>query len=271
MQLDHNRIAIRERGYLELLDLTLRVVRSYAGPLAAALAVGVVPAMLLNAWLIAGALDANPEMPFPLLYMLLMFFLILWEAPLATAPITLYLGQSLFSERVRPGKIARNFAASLPQLTLYQVVLRGVLLPMVLTWLLPFVTWPYLNEVILLERNPLFRGRARQITTTRRMTALHAGSSGDLFAQWIIAMIVGALLFLSVWGSLAFLAALLLDDWGGDMLAYTLYYPLALWITLGFFAVLRFLGYLDLRIRREGWEVELMMRAEGARLERQLI
>ena len=49
------------------------------------------------------------------------------------------------------------------------------------------------------------------------------------------------------------------------------YYPLALWLVLGFFAVVRFLGYLDLRIRREGWEVELMMRAEGARLERQLV
>jgi hypothetical protein len=28
----------------------------------------------------------------------------------------------------------------------------------------------------------------------------------------------------------------------------------------------RFLSYLDLRIRHEGWEVELLMRAEGLRL-----
>ena len=34
----------------------------------------------------------------------------------------------------------------------------------------------------------------------------------------------------------------------------------------GFFRVVRFLSYLDLRIRHEGWEVELLMRAESLRL-----
>ena len=63
MQLDQNRIAIRERGYLEILDLTLRVIRAYAGSLAAALAVGVVPAMLLNAWLLAGTFDTGARRP----------------------------------------------------------------------------------------------------------------------------------------------------------------------------------------------------------------
>jgi hypothetical protein len=36
----------------------------------------------------------------------------------------------------------------------------------------------------------------------------------------------------------------------------------------GYFAVVRFLAYVDLRIRREGWEVELVMRAERDRLMR---
>jgi hypothetical protein len=269
--LDRNRIAIRERGYLEILDLTLCVIRAYAGSLAAALAVGVVPAMLLNAWLLSAALDADPGAPFPALYLWLMFLLVLWEAPLVTAPVTLCLGQALFSEQVESGRIARNFAASLPQLILYQVLWRGLLVPCVITWFVPFVRWPYLNEVILLERNPLFRGRGRRMTTSRRRWALHSGSGGELFSQWVIAALVGVMLFLSVWGSLHCLAALMLDEREGSMLDYTLYYPLALWTTVGFYAVLRFLGYLDLRIRREGWEVELMMRAEGARLERQLL
>ena len=46
------------------------------------------------------------------------------------------------------------------------------------------------------------------------------------------------------------------------------YVPLAGWLVIGFFAIVRFLAYLDLRIRREGWEVELVMRAEAARLTR---
>jgi hypothetical protein len=41
-------------------------------------------------------------------------------------------------------------------------------------------------------------------------------------------------------------------------------------MAIGYFTVARFLGYLDLRIRNEGWEVELMMRAEATRMSRQL-
>jgi hypothetical protein len=33
-----------------------------------------------------------------------------------------------------------------------------------------------------------------------------------------------------------------------------------------YFSVVRFLSYLDLRIRHEGWEVELLMRAEALRM-----
>jgi len=271
MQLDQNRIAIRERSYGEILDLTLHVLRAYAAPLAAAFLVGVVPAMLLNGWLTAGAVDTDAEGEFPAGYLFGMGLLVLWEMPLVTAPITLYLGQSLFAERAPARKVAAGLAASLPQLLFYQVLLRGLLLPWVITWFLPFVTWPYLNEVILLERNPLRRGRRQQMTTGRRMMALHAGASGELFGQWLLAIMVGVLLVASVWLSLWCLAGVLVNEWQWQGMVYTLYYPLALWIVVGFFAVVRFLGYLDLRIRREGWEVELMMRAEGARLERQLV
>jgi hypothetical protein len=39
---------------------------------------------------------------------------------------------------------------------------------------------------------------------------------------------------------------------------------------IGFFAIVRFLSYLELRIRAEGWEIELLLRAEAARLARQI-
>ncbi len=48
-------------------------------------------------------------------------------------------------------------------------------------------------------------------------------------------------------------------------------FPLALWLVIGFAAVARFLSYLDVRIRREGWEVELTLRAEAARLAGQIV
>jgi hypothetical protein len=110
MQLDENRIVIRERSYLEILDLSLRVIRSCAVRLVAALAIGVVPAMLLNAWLTAGAVGSGPEEDAPAGYLYGMFLLVLLEAPLATAPMTLFLGQSLFSDDFRE----RNWPAISP-------------------------------------------------------------------------------------------------------------------------------------------------------------
>lgn len=270
MQLDHNRIVIRERGLLDLLDLALFVVRAFAGPLMVALVAGVLPAMLLNAWLLADFAEPDIDMPFPMAYMWWMLILVIWETPVVTSLATLYLGESVFTERPRAGSIVRLFVRSLPQLFMFQVVLRGIMMPLVFTWFVPFAVWPYLNEVILLERNHFWRRRPGQMTTFRRTKALHGGSVGDSFGRWLATAAFGVMLFVALWISIQILVGMLLSEWEWGGLTYTLYYPLALWIVVGYFTVVRFLGYLDLRIRREGWEVELMMRAEGERLSRQL-
>ena len=75
--------------------------------------------MLLNAWFVLGVLDLDPETARRAGYLMLMFFLAVWEAPLATAPVTLYLGQSLFSDKVEPRKIGpqpRRLAAAVDAL-----------------------------------------------------------------------------------------------------------------------------------------------------------
>jgi hypothetical protein len=269
MQIHRNRIVIRERGLLDILDLALCVIRSYAWPLTVALALGVGPAMALNAWLLADLAEPAPSEPAPWAYLWCMLFLVLWEAPMATAPATLFLGEAVFQERPHVRNLVRSFVVALPQLFWYQVIWRAMLIPIVVTWCLPFAAWPYLNEVILLERNPL-RRRPNQITTFRRSRALHGGSLGDLAVRWLVTTGFGILLFFALWCSMNFLEGLLVDEWSWEAAAFTVYYPLALWIVVGYFTVVRFLGYLDLRIRREGWEVELMMRTEGARLARQL-
>jgi len=288
VQLDQNRIAIRERSYPDLLDLGLRVIRAYAGPLAAAFLLGVAPLMALNCWLLADYVEADFPADFPATYMWYLLQLVVWQMPLATAPITLYLGQAVFRQRPRPAELLRDFRRALPQLLWYQVIFRALTIPVVWIWLLSisdevqqvlanllvvgwyflFVTRPYLNEVILLERNPMRRRPDARITTARRARALHRGSYAELFARWIGAAAVGAAVFLSLWGSLALLGGTLFNQWGGAM--YLFCFQLALWVVLAYMSVVRYLGYLDLRIRREGWEVELLMRAEGARLTRQL-
>lgn len=275
MQFDQNRIVIRQRNHLDVMDLALRVIREFAGPLALAFAAGVVPAMCLNYWLLADYADLDsPEVAFGewgvMPYLLRMMLLVVWEMPLATAPLTLYLGRALFSERPRPGEIARGFAAALPQMLWCQVLLRAFFVPLVITWFFPFACWPYLSEVILLERNPLRSRDPNRMTTSRRRRALHGGYTSELFARWLGSVAAGTVLFLSFWLSILLAGGMLLNDWEWTQATFTVCFPLALWLVVGYFTVVRFLGYLDLRIRREGWEVELVVRAERARLTRQL-
>ena len=80
----------------------------------------------------------------------------------------------------------------------------------------------------------------------------------------------GGVLLCAIWGALDGLGAVLFYETEFSPADFTVFLPLAAWLVVGYFAVVRFLCYLDLRIRREGWEVELLLRAEGARAGRRL-
>jgi len=260
LQLDKTRIAVRERSYIDLLDLALRVIRVYAWPLFLALSAGIVPMMLVNSWLLASLVEPDFAIGFPIWHMLLMALLIFLEVPLATAPATLYLGKAVFTERPDARQIAQQFRESLPQLLLYRVLLRIV-----------FTGSSYLNEVILLDRNPMRKEDSpRGESTLSRSRVLHGDRAVDPFGQAFSTLMVGAVLLTSIWLSIYVVRVLLIGrwDWGFDGPMYTFHFPLALWIVVSYLTVVRFLSYLDLRIRREGWEVELTMRAERTRLAR---
>jgi hypothetical protein len=53
--------------------------------------------------------------------------------------------------------------------------------------------------------------------------------------------------------------------------SFTILLPAAMWVVIGFFTIARYLGYLDLRIKTEGWEIELRMRAEAQRLTKAVV
>ena len=270
MQLDNTRIAIRERGYFDILDLSLRVIRAYAWPLVPILAAGVLPMIVLNAWLLTDCRQVHFELNIPLQYVVLTLLLIVVEMPLAAAPATLYLGRVLFDERPSAGAILRLLVGSLPQMLIYQVLLRPL-----------HLGWPYMSEVILLERNPIRKATPAGRSTYSRNRTLHRGEGGDTFARLLGSLGVAAVLSVSIWVSIRAIRTMLIGraEWDVDepsagMVAdasswYTVCLPLSVWIVASYFAVVRFLCYLDLRIRREGWEVELVMRAERARITRE--
>ena len=277
MQLDRTQIPIRERGILEIMDLALRIVWSGAGKLLLMLCIGAVPLALLNWWLLSGILVYNKATMS--LYSFWMIVLIVVESAVATAPLTIYLGDWVFGNQPTAGRVIGVWLKSLPQLLFIQVFLRGLLLPWVFTWLVIFASWPYASEIILLERTPFFDRGQHRIGTFSRMKALHSGEFGSLMARWLIATLFGVLLLISGWFSLDFVLSLFVGeefwvpwkDTENVKPAFCIYMlPIVMWVVIGYLAVVRFLSYLDLRIRREGWEVDLLIRAETERMSRSL-
>jgi hypothetical protein len=302
VQLDRTQIAIRERGLSEILDLSLHVLRAYAGPLAISLLIGAAPLMLLNHFLIGWmAADLGFRESFSaedygrlVRYIWNMILLVLIQAPLMSVFATSYLGQAVFLERPRIGAVVRDVCRMLPQLAWRQVMLRGVgpaclliftldrrsefdilveafLLPALAVYaVLLRAVRPFMNEIILLERNPLRARQSGDMTVGRRSLLLHSPSSGDLLLRWFGYSVVAVLLTLAVFGVFLFSSGVFLNNWTPGAIMIQFFLPLAMWIVAGYSAVVRFLSYLDLRIRQEGWEVELRLRAEAARLTSQL-
>ena len=275
MQFDQQRIAVRERTIVEIFDLALAVVRERGFALLKAFVAGALPFMLFNGLLLHGLIDTNrydsEDGEAQIGYLYLMLLIVVFETPLATAPLTIYLGQTMFQDRPTGRQVAADFWRALPQLLWYQFFLRGLWCFMQFTAIVPYWWAPYLNEIILLEKNPLRARSHRGVSTSIRSNLLHGASRGMLFGRWLVSVLCGTVmvfaLFFAIWSILSKLAG----HWLSDEVAYLVLWPVALWSVLGFFAVVRFLAYLDLRIRHEGWEVELLMRAEAARLGRQLV
>ena len=268
MKFDKSSIAIRERSLGDILDLALRVVRERFLPLCGLLLIGTVPFAVLNLWLVPppDVLDMESEGAWtPLIQHGL---LMVWEAPLATAAVTLYLGQVLFWGKADRRSLLAGFFRGLPQLIFFQAVLRGLFLIITILWLFWCSGWVFISEIILLERTPFFGGGSRgAVSTERRRRILHVNRSGDLFGRSVLSSLCALALTGALGGGIVVLISILgiVDDPAARVQFFATL--AAGWVAIGYLAVVRFLSYLDQRIRNEGWELELRMWAEKARLE----
>lgn len=264
---DRTLVLVRERSFLDQLDLALVVIRRRPVTLALALATGVLPFVLINGFLLGQAQAADDEFPLSVL----LLWLVAIEAPLATAPLTVVLGGLMFGDRPPAAQVLKALVRGLPYLILFQGILRTIML--LLFFLTPFLParMPFLNEVILLESpRPPAKGRWPLAIMTRCLD-LTRDRGGDLFVRWIIALFFGSMFVLAFAAGTSILERMLFRDTSWELpdeiLLAEWNAQLGIWITVGFFGVVRFLGYIDQRIRLEGWEIELRFRTLGAAME----
>jgi hypothetical protein len=248
-------VLIRERSFLDVLDLTVVVARRHPVVLGLAALAGIVPCAVLNAVLLA-----DPEVPigaYPALLLL--------EAPLATAFLTLVLGDLMFGRRPAPGRMLGAWFRSLPALFFYQFCLRAILVFSVILYPIIPMRCAFLNEVILLERGRWWKvlGRSSKLCGER---------GGEFFGQWLAQLCFGLLFALAFWLGATTLVRSLVETevtWEGpdrDGLR-GLVFQLGVWMAVAFFGIARFFTYIDQRTRLEGWEVNLRLKAVARELE----
>jgi hypothetical protein len=292
MQLDKTRIAIRERGTLDMYDISLQVIREFFRPLLVAWLLAAVPLLLLNYFLIGWMVGPELEYEAPVRYCMHYLLLLFVESPLLSIPIVGVLGPAVFLDRPSWRIILAQIWQAAIQLSWCLLLLRGILF----CWLFAalrtevdgddyaaevllyslFVIWtmafhafrPFTVEIILLEKLPLFAKHEQATSLHRRSSHLHGPAAHNLLGHWLIGLCAGGLLVVAFTTSLFSLIGVLFSEWTTSVAwKYHWVYPLPFFLAMGYLSVVRFLQYLDVRIRNEGWEVELLLIAESRRLQ----
>jgi hypothetical protein len=258
MLYDRTLVQIRERSFLDLLDLTLLVVRERPLTLGLTALAGIAPFAALNASLLS-----DPQFPRPFWLVLLAL-----ETPWATAPLVLVMGDLMFDARLRLGRMAKTLLVSLPALVVSQILLRWLSLILIVTYPVMPAQYSFLDEIILLERVNLLR-------VFRRSRTISQGLEGELFARWLGQLFLGTTFAVcvsmsarTVIGALVGSTLTWYEPGFSDMNG--LLFQTAVWVAIAFFGVYRFLAYIDRRIRLEGWELELRLKDVGRSLQEKL-
>ena len=295
MQHARTQIAIRERSILEILDLSLHILRDYFVQIVVAAILGIAPFALLNHFLFGWMADVEYGVTFPFSHVWTSILLITLEAPAASVFVSAFLGRAVFEEQPSLREVCALVLTTLGRQFIFLWLLRGVLFGLILIALvrrgdptdhyiirgwLPTLLMialairmfrPFINEIVLLERNPLRSGENQQMSIWRRSSMLHGPDSATIFGRSIIVALVAIMLSLLIVGSFMVLAGVFLHDWRQGPIMVRFGYPVAMWAAVVFTSVIRFLSYLDARIRQEGWEVEILIRAEAAALKSRMI
>ena len=288
MKLDGATIPIERRNFSETLGLALRLYWSDRGLLLPLTLLFAAPVMLAT-------FIACEVTELGLFVAWVSTFLV---APFLGAAIVAASGPRVFGEPVRLGGVFRTFRSlfgvlviSLLPLRITVVALTGFLLsspPEVLSSLLLMFALPLACLVHyrdILRREVLILERLRGTSCRRRLKDLRLGVSGEilglLFCTVTVSVYLVAQLFLLVdlFSGAALGAPILLRRFEGglgssQLLSIVLGDPLfvttlvgVVWVVYPLARLCLFLSYLDLRILKECWDLELDFRIEAQRLE----
>lgn len=252
VDLTRTRVVIRAREQNELYDLALAVIRRDGWSLLRWWLIGTIPYFALMQAVVFLFFPSVWE-EWPVDYELALAFLVSCAAlppfSILTSSMTTHLGLSVFTKKPSFSEVWRIWRSRLPHLLFAQ--------------LFPFSAGGFsLSEVVLLEcLSPTVR-RGRDALRRRLRTLSSYGLSinqlGGTFAVQtfvITGLVMGGILSCNE----------ILDirtTWGLSVLSF----QIGLCVAAGFNRVLRFLFYLNSRIKYEGWDVELATRAAALRL-----
>jgi len=179
---------------------------------------------------------------------------------LCMAPFTLLASRLLFAERTSTRRVWKDFARGVGTLLLARlaaIVMNALGAAAILVFLpLAMAHTLFLDEAILLEQMPLSRAFSRASAVVRRQL-----SPAQVFGLVQVGVRLLAVIFVDFVGGL-FLEYVLQWDlgksglWneGGSALAL-----MGLFWVVPYLACAKFLLYIDLRTRKEGWDLQLQL------------
>ena len=297
MQLDQTHVVIRLRKFTEIGDLSLIMIRRYPGALLIGFGMGAIGWAILNTLLLGWipweesiyGLDDEAASGEVARYLVWMTLLVILQTPAASVFATFYLGQAVFEKRPTwkyvTNEVRRQFMRWFWVLGVRRLAVPAMIL-LAFRWGQPvsgfwdffvpllILLWitvvranrPFAPEIMLLEQCPLRSKSESVITMSKRSKSLHSPMSSELTGRFASVALISAVLVLSCFYTLICFRGITLGYWYFMNLTVLLvFFPLSLWLVASVSVIIRLLNYLDTRIRLEGWEVELAVRAESLR------
>lgn len=303
MQFDKTAITISQRRLMDLIDLSLIVLRSYFGKLVLCALIGIAPFALLNfaltfplwnyEYLAMRSVDVSDPIAYRVRFYIIQMTLVFLQMPLALSGLTFFIGQAVFVEQQSIRQVFKSCLERWLQLTLilgfFRVAILGYLqllymfnnpelnvglelgICLFLVCGSVFITRsarPFAPEILVLERTNLLKKKSSSVSPnySQRNKWLHSMQFSDNFGAHLL------LSCIAIWGvaclliSLVLLAGVISKTWTWSEWIDLLGLPIACWTIAIWMTIIRFLLYMNTRIQTEGWEVELKFKAEGDRL-----